>query len=349
MGLLDFLSERDQPQAQPKNLNRLAKYLANQQDAQNRAASVMSKPGEMWKPDYERVGGHALEAPMVSPDDLIGTGIPSRIGGALAAAAKGVAAKSAAFPAVGLLGHTAWHASPYKFDKFALEKIGTGEGAQAYGHGLYLAEAKPVAQDYFDKFNDPAFRYKEQIEAAARIKEKTAQRIEKTNPKKAAQLRLDAAAVAPEGAQMYKTDIPDEALPRMLDWDKPLSEQSDVMSKLESAGLYRQPVPVSQDMIDAAKTVFNSNKTKENLNALHQLINSGRGMNGSELVKSLGSGHAEKLNAAGIPGIRYLDGGSRGAGAGSSNFVMFDPNMIRILERNGEATGAQPWKPGEWK
>jgi len=28
---------------------------------------------------------------------------------------------------------TAWHGSPHKFDKFDMSKIGTGEGAQAYG------------------------------------------------------------------------------------------------------------------------------------------------------------------------------------------------------------------------
>ena len=46
------------------------------------------------------------------------------------------------------LGMTAWHGSPHKFDKFSLDKIGTGEGAQAYGHGLYLSEAPDVAQTY---------------------------------------------------------------------------------------------------------------------------------------------------------------------------------------------------------
>jgi len=37
------------------------------------------------------------------------------------------------------IGMTVWHGSPHKFDKFDICKIGTGEGAQAYGHGLYLA------------------------------------------------------------------------------------------------------------------------------------------------------------------------------------------------------------------
>ena len=44
------------------------------------------------------------------------------------------------------------------------------------------------------------------------------------------------------------------------------------------------------------------------------------------------------LKKQGIPGIRYLDGDSRGAGAGSSNFVVFpgNENLLQILERNGK-------------
>ena len=42
----------------------------------------------------------------------------------------------------------AYHGSPHIFDQFSNEKIGTGEGAQAYGHGLYFAGKKEVAQWY---------------------------------------------------------------------------------------------------------------------------------------------------------------------------------------------------------
>jgi hypothetical protein len=45
-------------------------------------------------------------------------------------------------------GITAYHGSPHKFSKFDMSKIGTGEGAQAYGHGLYLAENPKVAKEY---------------------------------------------------------------------------------------------------------------------------------------------------------------------------------------------------------
>lgn len=43
---------------------------------------------------------------------------------------------------------TAYHGSPHVFDKFSLKNIGTGEGAQTFGHGLYLAENPAVAQTY---------------------------------------------------------------------------------------------------------------------------------------------------------------------------------------------------------
>lgn len=41
-----------------------------------------------------------------------------------------------------------FHGSPYVFDRFDFSKIGTGEGAQAYGYGLYFAEAEGVARSY---------------------------------------------------------------------------------------------------------------------------------------------------------------------------------------------------------
>jgi hypothetical protein len=44
---------------------------------------------------------------------------------------------------------------------------------------------------------------------------------------------------------------------------------------------------------------------------------------------------AAALNKSGIPGIRYLDQGSRGAGEGSRNYVAFDPKMIEILKKYG--------------
>lgn len=45
----------------------------------------------------------------------------------------------------------AFHGSPYQFDKFTTEKIGTGEGAQAFGWGLYFTDLEGIARNYADK------------------------------------------------------------------------------------------------------------------------------------------------------------------------------------------------------
>lgn len=49
----------------------------------------------------------------------------------------------------------AWHGSPYEFDKFTTEKIGTGEGAQAFGWGLYFTDLKSIAKSYAQNLSKP--------------------------------------------------------------------------------------------------------------------------------------------------------------------------------------------------
>ena len=61
--------------------------------------------------------------------------------------------------AVGLIGknamfHKAWHGTPHNVDKFSSSKIGTGEGAQAFGYGLYFTDKKEIAQWYRDKLTN---------------------------------------------------------------------------------------------------------------------------------------------------------------------------------------------------
>ena len=55
-------------------------------------------------------------------------------------------------PTVGME-ETAYHGGPHDFDQFGLEHIGTGEGAQAYGWGLYFASRRGVAEWYRDKLS----------------------------------------------------------------------------------------------------------------------------------------------------------------------------------------------------
>ena len=44
-------------------------------------------------------------------------------------------------------GITAYHGSPHDFERFDMSKI-SGQGQQAYGHGLYFAEHEPSAKEH---------------------------------------------------------------------------------------------------------------------------------------------------------------------------------------------------------
>lgn len=46
---------------------------------------------------------------------------------------------------------SAWHGSPHKFYRFLTEFMGSGEGAQAFGWGLYFTDLESIAREYADK------------------------------------------------------------------------------------------------------------------------------------------------------------------------------------------------------
>lgn len=319
-------------------------------------------------------------------------------------------------------GITAWHGSPHKFDKFDLSKIGTGEGAQAYGHGSYLAETPDVAQTYKqsadwrqktmdqmrylvdgkevtpkgvddgllyhyrmsapDLFEeriqhlerqkagsiDQARYYAEQSklgddpERYARMAKRAQETAKKFDEELQIAAKLKNQKVEAATGFLYKTDIPDEAVARFLDWDKPLSEQAHVMDLINKQEAQRTQSVLDrrlQTLANVGEDAPNAPILKKQIEILREEVanpQSGVGsMTGGEYYNYLRrrdiqpSEQANMFRNAGIPGIRYLDGGSRGAGTGTSNFVVFDPELIRILERNGVATGAKPWQPGEWE
>ncbi len=55
-----------------------------------------------------------------------------------------------------ILFQTVYHGSPHNFENFSTENIGTGEGAQAFGWGLYFTNQESIARFYADKLaNEP--------------------------------------------------------------------------------------------------------------------------------------------------------------------------------------------------
>jgi hypothetical protein len=109
--------------------------------------------------------------------------------------------------------------------------------------------------------------------------------------------------------QLYKVDLPDEHIAKMLDWDKPLSQQHpDVQKALQMIdGDTWHPKGGDYDANELGQSIY------------QRLTNQGRdaaitsGRNAQTTLGASQAKAAEDLRAFGIPGIRYLDGGSRGA------------------------------------
>ena len=95
---------------------------------------------------YARAAGESLGiiAPMVAAAKA------PQIARGLLKAGDNLAAPRTLDPQTGAI---VWHGSPHKFDKFDSAHIGKGEGAQAYGHGLYLADSPDVADEYAGKLS----------------------------------------------------------------------------------------------------------------------------------------------------------------------------------------------------
>ena len=242
-------------------------------------------------------------------------------------------------------GIEAWHGSPHKFDKFSLEKIGTGEGAQAYGHGLYFAESRPVAESY-RAMAEPSYRnagvqtiVSDAIESArkAGLSENAARIAARNDIIKQAMERpsslrqqwfdaannLDGILDDPKAGSLYRVRLdvsPDE----LLDWDAPIAGQHErIQAAIER--LIPDMGPRWKET-GAWPHVTGGQAYKR---AEEEAIGIGK----AEPFTTKRAQVAEKLRKRGVAGIQYLDGGSRAAGDGTRNYVIFDPERIQILER----------------
>jgi hypothetical protein len=278
----------------------------------------------------EYIGNQMQRLGVVSPNrNFLAEGLAGFLPMSPSTSAKAVAAIGAG----GLLGMpgvdaaaTVWHGSPHKFDKFDSSKIGTGEGAQAYGHGLYLAESPEVAGSYqkalAHKGNSAIVQNgRNSYSVVSPDGFKIADGVLLGDAHKA-KAEFDAG----QTGSLYKVDLPDNAIARMLDSDKPLNEQApevlDAMRKVAGAGQW-----------------MNLFGTRQFIEPPPSWMTGGAAY--ARVSRLLGRGDAaasDALRQADIPGIRYLDEGSRGAGQGSSNYVVFPGNegLLSILERNGQ-------------
>lgn len=244
---------------------------------------------------------------------------------------------------------TVFHGSPHKFSKFDASKIGTGEGAQAYGHGIYLAESPAVADSYRSALSSSRTKFDGKPLSALNMLERDAadyvttyggkqQALDVLNSKLNAASKFDDldylakvrdrlinANVSVEKGAFYKVDLPDEQIAKMLDWDKPLSQQPEAVQKLaKEYGLTKNASGTGE-----AKGSY-IYQTIANRMAQPPFNEKSPYSSGAPIA-------SDKLKELGIPGIRYLDQGSRGKG-GTSNFVVFpgEESKLRIMEVNGK-------------
>ena len=255
-----------------------------------------------------------------------------------------------------------YHGTPHRFEpteanplgELDASKIGTGEGAQAYGHGIYLAESPGVASAYRNTLSKNTF-----LSPNGTVINKT-KLIDFGFDKADADVMLNALrnhngdfnaaadamathrvsaskflrSIGNQGASnegsLYTLDLPDEMIDRMLDWDKPLSEQSEAVRKA-----FQEIMQSELWDADTRKLIAKVEIPVEQITGkkLYELLASSDALAGKG---EFGKAASEELARRGIPGIRYLDAGSRGdTDVRTRNFVVFpgEEKKVKVLRR----------------
>jgi hypothetical protein len=212
-----------------------------------------------------------------------------------------------------------YHGSPHDFDRFSMSKIGTGEGAQAYGPGLYFAENEGVARGYRDALSaraapndargnafDLVQRMGGDVEATAELLRDSIPATTSPNTEqflretlKHVEDRTYADFERPLG-RMYEVNV--NANPEdFLDWDNPLSQQPQAVRDFANAR-WQQIYGRDPDPSIEGEYIAKMATPQFGVDSSDWLLRGGPA-----------DDQRERLRAAGIPGIRYLDAGSRGA------------------------------------
>jgi hypothetical protein len=245
-------------------------------------------------------------------------------------------------PAFGplVMGIKAFHGSPHDFDKFRMDKLGTGEGAQAYGHGLYFAENEGVARGYRDALRFPRVDspstvteqilddlnyHRGNVDGVRSAYEVMIQRGDEAAQKMGREklAELDSVVAANPG-RMYEVDInttPD----RLLDWDKPLSEQPQAV---------RDALPsiASKDLLTDPRQAKRIEDGTLPGSAVYSAPMNYGGRSNEEV--------ARKWRKAGIDGIQYADQGSRYNPAILPNNLIANEARLFLTNAGGDVATA---------
>ena len=271
-------------------------------------------------------------------------------------------------------GVEAYHGSPHEFEEFDPSKIGTGEGAQVYGHGLYFAGNENIAKYYRDSLTDPdnvslhfkgrpvdtvwndeiSDRWGDVVKKLPKDHEEDFQTVmgNLSQIKNLSELKhIRASLDRKQNNILDKVILPELSKPEVgsghmyevrLD-AHPEEHLLDWDKPLKDqhpnviAAFNKAVVPIKDDEDKMIHEMYGDKAAHEYLGLFDK-------SKGSQAYKTFaehlgGQDKAsEALSKAGIRGIRYLDAGSRGQDekSGSHNYVIFDPQHIKVKRRYAE-------------
>lgn len=278
--------------------------------------------------------------------------LPAAKPAAVAAKAGGAVARVAGESAPSI---RAFHGSPHSFDRFDISKIGTGEGAQAFGHGLYFAENEGVARSYRDALRpgkgvgaaDIAARHLsangDDVEAAiASLRSAIDNAFARNVPYDDVRSLMDAKSVllgTPEKAKGSMYEVRIKSKPEaFLDWDAPFSQQSQQVKDILGRFGFKDETAALRAYDDALLAALEGRSSAPVPRQPYDPT-------GAEIYESskLVPGDyrdskkaAATLREAGVPGIKYLDRSSRAVdGPQTRNYVVFDDNLVEIMRKYG--------------
>lgn len=141
----------------------------------------------------------------------------------------------------------AWHASPHIFDQFSLDHIGTGEGGQAHGWGLYFAKLRKVAERYRNALAGSEILFK-------------GKDISQLRNRLAAERDYEKVAVIDEFMDKQSISALRDEVPSLIE-DEMLSQEAwdwfekEIAPNIKQAGrLFEVEIPESDVLLDEQKT-----------------------------------------------------------------------------------------------
>lgn len=244
--------------------------------------------------------------------------------------------KAVAEPGVRFL--RTYHGTGASFSEFDFDHIGEGEGSQAFGWGGYVTSSKKIGKNYATLMdNDPSRAY-------YRIQHSNGTRFAKKYPtlesflhgdkqiamndKFTEQEKIDyyneMKKLAEPYHNLYEVDIPDDNGSNYLDWDAPITDE--LIDKVAKA----LPSLRSYDIKD-----FKKDRTFDNFYKTISMrsVKDDAAFNDDKAASKL-------LASLGYTGIKYKAGRNfGGAEEGDTNYVIFKPEDIKIVDHTKFAQG----------